>query len=443
MRLWPLAFTIFFVVSGGPYGLEEVMKGGVGMGLLLILLMPLIWALPVALLTAELASAIPEQGGYYVWVKRAMGPFAGFLCGWWTWTYSWVDTAIYPVLFVGYMKSFIFSSFLSNPWASFWVSLLMIIPVTWMNIIGVRSVGKAATVFGILLLLPFLVMIIAGSGNVFTHGGEIFKHFIPSGQTPVSAFKAGLFVVMWNYLGWDSTSTIAGEVEKPQKNFPKAIAIGLPLVTLAYFLPALVGAAAVPDPAKWITGCWGNIAGIIGGKYLGYWIGLCGMISAAGLFMATLLSSSRIPLVIARNKALPEALTKLHPKYQTPYVAILISAFIYTALSILSFDQLAEIDVILYSSALLLEFVALIILRKKEPTLHRPFKIGGGWPMLIIICGIPTVLIIFAFFTFFSKNEGFISTLALIALATGPLIWGIHKLIEKRKRAVPNIGNGS
>jgi len=442
MRLWPLAFTIFFVVSGGPYGLEEVMKGGIGIGLLLILLMPLIWALPVALLTAELTSAIPEEGGYYIWVKRAMGPFAGFLCGWWTWTYSWVDTAIYPVLFVGYMKSFMFSSFLINPWASFGISLLMIIPVTWMNIIGIKSVGKAATIFGILLLLPFLVMIIAGSSNVFTHGGEIFKHFIPSGRTPISAFKAGLFVIMWNYLGWDSTSTIAGEVEKPQKNFPKAIAIGLPLVALAYFLPALVGAAAVPDHEKWVTGCWGNIAAVIGGKYLGYWIGFCGMISAAGLFMATLLSSSRIPLVIAQDKALPAAFTKLHPKYKTPYFAILISAFIYTALSILPFDQLAEIDVILYSSALLLEFAALLILRKKEPNLHRPYKIGGGWPFVILITAIPTLLIIFAFITFFNIKEVFTSILAIIALFTGPLIWGMHKLIEKRKKAIPNIKNG-
>ena len=438
MRLWPLILTIFFVVSGGPYGLEEVMKSGAGMGLFLILLMPLIWALPVALLTAELASAIPEQGGYYVWVKRAIGPFAGFLCGWWTWAYSWVDTAIYPVLFVGYMKSFILSSYLSNPWASFGVSLLMIIPVTWLNIIGVKSVGKASTIFGVLLLVPFLIMVIAGMGNVFTHGNEIFTHFIPKGQTLPYAFSAGLFVVMWNYLGWDSISTIGGEVENPQKNFPKAIAIGLPLVTLVYFLPSLVGIAAVPDTTKWVTGCWGNIAAVIGGKYLGYCIGLFGMIGAAGLFMATLLSSSRIPLVIAQNKALPKALAKLHPKYKTPYVAILISALIYTALSVLSFTSLAEIDVILYSSALMLEFAALLILRKKEPDLKRPFKIGGGWPFLVLTTAVPSGLIIFAFITFFNKNEGFTSVLALFALATGPLIWGIYKFIEKQKKAAPD-----
>src|SRR6185436_1385404 len=99
LMLWPLVMTFFLDVSGGPFGLESLMQSGPGMAILLILITPFIWAAPAALMTAELASAIPTEGGYYVWVKRCMGPFWSFVCGWWTWVYSWVDVAIYPVLF--------------------------------------------------------------------------------------------------------------------------------------------------------------------------------------------------------------------------------------------------------------------------------------------------------------------------------------------------------
>src|SRR5439155_1643032 len=101
LGLWPLLMTIFFCVSGGPFGLEPVVQSGRGMALMLILIVPIIWALPVALLSAELGSAIPEEGGYYEWVKQGVGPRAGFWCAWLTFLYTCVDVAIYPRLFVG------------------------------------------------------------------------------------------------------------------------------------------------------------------------------------------------------------------------------------------------------------------------------------------------------------------------------------------------------
>src|SRR5207249_316596 len=145
-----------------------------------------------------------------------------------------------------------------------------------------------------------------------------------------AAFGAGLYIVMWNYLGWDSLSTIAAEVERPKRNFPLAFAIALPLIVLCYFLPTLIGISAVPDVSRWKDGSWPAIARVIGGKWLGIAVALGGVISAAGLFMATLLASSRIPFVLARDKMLPAFVTKLHPRFGTPWVAILISAVIYT-----------------------------------------------------------------------------------------------------------------
>jgi amino acid transporter len=107
LGLGALVAIMFFTVSGGAYGLEDTIgESGPGMGLLLILITPVIWSLPAALTVAELATAMPVEGGYYYWVKEALGPFWGFQEGWWSWLTSWVDMAIYPVLFVEYAAYF-------------------------------------------------------------------------------------------------------------------------------------------------------------------------------------------------------------------------------------------------------------------------------------------------------------------------------------------------
>src|SRR5947208_3777269 len=106
LTLLPLVMVMFCAVSGRAYGLEKpVHSSGPGMALLLIVITPLIWSLPIALMAAELASAMPVEGGYYAWVKKGLGPFWGFQAGWWSWIDSFVDTAIYPALFAGYLTT--------------------------------------------------------------------------------------------------------------------------------------------------------------------------------------------------------------------------------------------------------------------------------------------------------------------------------------------------
>src|SRR2546427_2595221 len=95
------------MVSGGTYGTEDIVHGaGYARALLILLLTPILWSMPTALMVGELASALPEEGGYYVWVRKALGDFWGFQEGWWTICYTAVDMAIYPVLFVDYLAYF-------------------------------------------------------------------------------------------------------------------------------------------------------------------------------------------------------------------------------------------------------------------------------------------------------------------------------------------------
>ncbi|MBL1150347.1 MAG: APC family permease [Armatimonadetes bacterium] len=266
-----LAFTVFCCVSGGPIGLEPlVAETGPLLALLLILVTPLVWAIPDALTSCELAPAIPVEGGYVVWVRRAMGPFAGFLNAWWTWLYTIVDAALYPVLFtstLGHLLNYYFgnSILLDNELAHYAVSVCVVILFTYLNIRGTRIVGMASTAFALLIIAPFAVMSIVGLVRMALES----KPFLPPGEIAPGELKqglsAGLGIIMWNYLGWDALSTVAEEVDQPQRAYPRALLWGVPLVAAVYFFPTLVGVHYYPDAAQWQEGAWPNIARAIGG----------------------------------------------------------------------------------------------------------------------------------------------------------------------------------
>src|SRR5450631_2613191 len=107
VRLLPLIAATYFMVSGGPYGLEDILGGaGFGRAILILLILPIIWSLPTALMIGELASALPSEGGFYVWVRRALGPFWGYQEGWLSLSASVFDMAIYPAFVVSYLARF-------------------------------------------------------------------------------------------------------------------------------------------------------------------------------------------------------------------------------------------------------------------------------------------------------------------------------------------------
>ncbi len=436
----PLLATIYFCVSGGPFGLEPVMQTGAGLSLLLLVLTPVIWSAPAALLTAELTSSLPSEGGYYVWVKRALGEKWGFLCAWWTWVYSWVDTAIYPTLFAAYVGRFLeLTGYLnpmeSNPWIKWTAGLSVIVPLTLLNLMGAGKVGRASLIMLGVLIAPFAVMVAMGVSRVLGNPHALAHPLVANGENGSSVLGTGLFAVMWNYLGWDSISTVAEEVDEPQKLYPRALAVGVPLVALSYILPALVGLVVLTRPDQWSEGAWVQIGTIVGGKWLGTAVAGVGLISSAGLFSATLLAASRIPFVLAEDRHVPTILSRIHPQWGTPWAAILVSALFYTVFSFQSFSDLTVVDVILYSCALLLEFVALVVLRIKEPDLPRPYRIPGGWAGLSLVVLSPVLLIGFACWSRFHEKGSIAIWFSGAALLSGPVVWGLGRGWQRVKRA--------
>ncbi len=164
LSLLPLTAVVFFNVSGGPYGIEDAVPSfGPGLILLLLLITPLVWSLPVALAMAELSSALPEEGGYVTWVKRAFGPFWAFQVGWWSWVGSFVDVALYPVLFVAYL-----GRWLPNPapLARWSLVLAFVWGLTLLNVRGVRLAGWSAGILGVLAISPVIGLAAVGLGRL-------------------------------------------------------------------------------------------------------------------------------------------------------------------------------------------------------------------------------------------------------------------------------------
>lgn len=432
-----LTAVVFCCVSGGPFGLEPaISEAGAGLGLLLILLLPLIWALPDALTSCELAPAIPVEGGYVVWVKRAMGPFWGFLNAWWTWIYTLVDAAIYPVLFTGYLNAFLerymgYSLFGDDPVREWLVRLAVIAVFVGLNIRGTRQVGFAGTLFTACLVLPFALMVIVGLTRLAIDPQPIVREFIPEGSTLNGALAAGLAVVMWNYLGWDALSTVAEEVDNPAKAYPRALLTGIVLVTAIYALPTIVGLAFFPNGAEWTEDSWPRIAEAVGGYWIGLFVACASLVSPLALFTASLLASSRVPFVLAEDGFLPRPFAWIHAKWGTPVVAILFSAIVFSILAWRDFTDLVQMNVIMYSAALILETSTLLILRKREPDLHRPFKIPGGWPVLLLIFVLPVGLV-GALIATSIQEEAETLKLTAAAILSGPLIYGAVHLWRRR-----------
>src|SRR6202453_2195985 len=159
LTLWPLVAATFFMVSGGTYGTEDIIHGaGYGRGILLLLITPILWSLPTAFMIGELSSALPSEGGYYAWVRRAMGNFWGFQEAWLSLVASIFDMAIYPTLFVAYLTR-MFPWFQENH-RGVAVALGVVIVCAILNIMGVKVVSTTSLWLFFALSAPFAAIFV-------------------------------------------------------------------------------------------------------------------------------------------------------------------------------------------------------------------------------------------------------------------------------------------
>jgi len=416
-----LVAATYCMVAGGPYGLEEVVaKCGYDRALLLLAALPLLWGLPVTLMIAELASALPKEGGYYAWVGRALGPFWGFQEAWLSLAASVFDMALYPTLFALYVQRL--SPALGGPRRAIVLGLVVIAVCTAWNLLGARPVGEASVGATLLLLLPFAVIVVIAAG----HPGREVR-----GPRAGIDLTGAVLIAMWNYMGWDNASTVAGEVEHPARAYPRAMAGALALVAVTYIVPVAAAARAGLDPSSWTTGSWADVGRRLGGPGLAMAVVAGGAVSAFAMFNALVLSYSRVPFAMAEDGLLPHAFAR-RSRSGAPVVSIGVCAAAWALCLTLGFDRLIELDILLYGGSLALEFVALVALRVREPALARPFRIPGGLFGAAAAGVFPVLLLGLALVRTASERVGPLPSLALAGtiVAGGPVIY----LAARRRR---------
>ncbi len=424
-----LIAATFFMVSGGPFGLEELLSNaGYLPSVLVLIIVPITWCFPTALMVSELSAAIPVDGGYYVWVMRALGPFWGFQEAWLSLASSIFDMALYPTVFVLYAGK-LFPA-LKNPAIGMLTGAIVIAVCAAWNLSGVRKVGNSAVVMAVVLLCPFLIL----SAKAF------FSPAIGRGVATGAGegtLLTGVLVAMWNFMGWDNASTVAGEVENPSRSYVRTMFIAPLSVAVIYLVPVFACWKAGIDPIGWTTGSWSDAALQVGGQGLFLGIVLGGMIFGLGVFNSLAMSYTRVPYAMAEDGWLPKSFTRLN-RFGVPWISVLACSTAWVAALSLGFVKLIELDVAIYGLSLLLEFAALIALRIKEPNLPRPFRIPGGLAGVIGLSLGPLVLVALAVIDSYHQHVTYFGfTFNNLALSCLVIVGGFvqYKFSTRRLRA--------
>ncbi|MBZ5705354.1 MAG: APC family permease [Acidobacteriia bacterium] len=420
--LFYFVWVMFSYCTGGPFGLEDmVTTSGPGMTLIYLLVLPLFWCIPVSLVSAELTTAMPVEGGFYRWARAGFGDFWGFLAGWWNWCASFLLGAAYAVQFSDYLGFYIPQL---TGWKHYIVSLAIVAIITWINVRGIQAVGKFATALEIFILLPVLVLSVIGLAH-WKHNP--FVPLVPPHQPPFSVFGVGLALGLWLYSGYEQLSTVAEEVENPQRSYPLALAIVVPMSIAVYFLPTLASLAALGNWQSWHTRYFSDAAQLVGGPWLGVWMTLAAMVTNIALLNGTILASTRMPFAMAEDGYLPHALTQKHPRYGTPWIAIIASAVVYGLLARQNLLQIIVVYNWLRIATTVLTVLSAWKLRRKHPDMNRPFVIP--WRRKGLYYAVAAPLIMSAVALLGSDRYGLIW--GPVALAAGPAAyWVIRQKIK-------------
>jgi amino acid transporter len=492
LTVLPLFGLLYFVVCGGAFGSEAIVGfSGPGMALLLLIITPLTYSIPSMLMVRELSSMMPAEGGYYHWVKQAFGPFTGFLVGWLNLVVYWVDVSIYPVLAVTYLGYFvpalntgltIGGVEISGSLLSWLVALVLIWGIVLLQIRGARLTGLTTDWLGVFMMIPLIIMSGFGIYNWIQSGATLSLPFLPEGETLGGALSVGLFVAMWNFAGWEVPSSAGDEIVNPRRTYPLAMALVLVATFATYSIPmvsGLYGGAGEGGryqlwgieeleteegigPAMEEYGVtaeqldeWGvdasrpigweypEIAHAIGVKtegtdgrlarILGSLVTLSAFIGMSGLFIGNSLGASRLPFAMAEDGMMPKWMVKVHPKYGTPWVAILVSGMLFSLFSLGTFAFLIVVDVFMDCICQILDYLALWKLRFSHPHVSRQ-KVPGGIFGLGLITVASFSIIILAIISQISE-EGF----QAIGLGLAVILVGVLLYFPVRKFVKPGV----
>jgi amino acid transporter len=373
-----LTMMIYFFTSGGPFGIESAIgAGGILLSLIGIILIPLLWSLPQALMSAELALMMSENGGNVVWVQRAFGDFIGWINAFNCLVQSFSSMSLLVVLFVEYLP------YDFSPLESWAIKISFVLFVTILNILGLRWVSRLSVLFIVFILSPFFAEgILLGVRGGFK-GMSTKEYFnIP----PINEVQWNLLLstTIWSYGGFDSMGSLAGEVKGGRKTFITGIIGAMPLIMVNYIYPTIIGFQIARKWQDWQSGYFTDVAFMLS-DWLGKWMVAASALSNFGQYNAAMGPLARVIWAMARGEGSAQKLPKFlgwswqrHTGTIRPIAAIIATGILSAALAAIPFNLLVQMFLIVRIVNLSCEYAALIRLKYSEPDTPRPFVVPGG-----------------------------------------------------------------
>ncbi len=356
-----------------------------------------------ALTYAELAAAMPEAGGEYVYLREAYGPLWAFLYGW---TQMWVaksgSIATLATAFFYYLTNFfpqLDTVIAKLPFGlelrqGQLLAMAVIAFLAFVNYFGVRIGGEVQVI--VTLVKVALIALIIVVGLTWGQGSTANYHTSIPAIGGVSGFFAALVAALWAYDGWNNVSMVSSEIRNPQRNVPLALIAGTLavmaiylLTNLAYFyvLPAQAVGASDRVAAEMMRRIWGA-----GGANA---VSIAAMISIFAALNGSILTGARVPYAMARDGFFFKAIGIVHPKFYTPANSIMALSG-WSMLLVLSgrYEQL--FTYVIFASWILygMATASVLVLRKKRPDMERPYR-TLGYPVVPVLFVLVALALIF------------------------------------------------
>ncbi len=385
---------LYCACAAGAFGIEEMItESGPGIAILMLIVFPFIWSVPICLGVAELGAVLPGEGGPFVWIKEAFGEFWTFIS---TFLFSisfYVGNAIFAVLAVGYLSYIVELTVLQAAL----LKVLCVVVFTVINLLGVKEVGKVSVVLTVLVVAAFALVTVVGFAN---WNQNPMEPFVPEGSGALESIGGCAAICVWMYTGYMSIPALAGELENPQL-IPKATILSLPLVTLTYVLPTVAGLASVGNWENWTTdGATGGVgySTVLTeniGPYMGLFFCIVAIASNIAIFNSQIASGSRGFFVLSDANLFPKFMSKVSKNKGVPYVSIIVYSAVTLFLLRYNFTALALLEVAFSLGTYALVAMSLLRLRKKIPLEKRDpslFHVPGG-RLGLKYCGYTPVIV--------------------------------------------------
>jgi len=419
------SFDLTSIVVGSIIGADIYIASALTAGLLgpaaiLVWVAASICATIIALVFAYCSYYVPRVGGPFAFVSEAFDDFYGFLTGWSIWIAEILSLPVFAIAFVQYLQYFVALDF----YQQIIIKGLFLFTLTYVNIRGVKAAGRINDILTIIKLAPLVLVVIIGLGFFAFHPDTLTSNYIPFAPLGFGNFGAALVLIFWAYVGFEMGTLPASEVKDPRKTIPKAIITGMIIVTIFYLLTNFV----VYGLQKWTILQTTKIPLVLTGTIL---LGTAGavimaigaLVSVSGSDESGILGTARLSYAMSIDGLFPKLFSKEHPKYQTPYMALLLQGSIAFVLCIFSgLSDLISFSVFNLAFAFLLTCLALLVLGKRKHTkkLHGQrilpiigiiiclylitMYLLGSTPLFIKIIGIIVIVFGIPLYVFFSPK---------------------------------------